>query len=115
MSYRRGDVVLALFPNSDLRTSKRRPVVIVEADHLGTGINQHVTALVTSNMTRLGHPSRVLIQSGTPEWQQSGLQTTSIIMTDNLVTIFESELDRTIGSLPDMSQVDAALRHTLGL
>jgi hypothetical protein len=35
-------------------------------------------------------------------------------MTDNLATIAESEIDRVIGRLP-MTEVDAALRHTLGL
>lgn len=35
-------------------------------------------------------------------------------MTDNLATIFETALDRIIGSLP-MTEVDRALKHTLGL
>ncbi|MFB2894590.1 type II toxin-antitoxin system PemK/MazF family toxin [Aerosakkonemataceae cyanobacterium BLCC-F50] len=35
MSYNRGDVVLVLFPNSDLRTAKRRPALVVQADNLG--------------------------------------------------------------------------------
>jgi hypothetical protein len=35
-------------------------------------------------------------------------------MTDNLATIAEIALDRVIGTLP-MSDVDRALRHTLGL
>jgi mRNA interferase MazF len=115
MRYSRGDVVLAMFPNSDLRTSKRRPVLIVQADNLQTGMAQYVTAMFTSNASRAGHPSRVLITAGSAEWQQSGLQTTSVIMTDNLVTIAESELDQTLGRLPDLSEVESALRHTLGI
>jgi hypothetical protein len=35
-------------------------------------------------------------------------------MTDNLATVAESEIDRVIGTVP-MTQIDAALRHTLGL
>lgn len=31
-TYQRGDVILVLFPNSDLRTAKRRPALIVQAD-----------------------------------------------------------------------------------
>ncbi|MEG5089307.1 hypothetical protein QUB21_24075 [Microcoleus sp. AT9b-C4] len=31
MPYSRGDVVLVLFPSSDLRTAKRRPALIVQA------------------------------------------------------------------------------------
>ena len=44
-----------------------------------------------------------------------GLRTNSVIMTDNLATIAEIEFDRVLGRLPDMSAVDNALRHTLGL
>ena len=50
----------------------------------------------------------------TSEGQQSGLLTDSVVMTDNLATIGETEIDRIIGVLP-MSKVDAALRHTLDL
>ena len=39
----------------------------------------------------------------------------SVIMTDNLATIREAEIDRAIGTLRDMSEVNNALRHTLGL
>jgi hypothetical protein len=35
-------------------------------------------------------------------------------MTDNLATILESAIDRSIGALP-MAEIDSALRHTLGL
>jgi mRNA-degrading endonuclease toxin of MazEF toxin-antitoxin module len=63
-SYKRGDVVLVLFPNSNLRTAELRPALVVQAD--------------------------------------------------NLATVAESGIDRTIGSIP-MAQVDEALRHTLEL
>ena len=36
---KRGDVVLVLFPNSDLVTFKRRPALVVEADNLDTGLD----------------------------------------------------------------------------
>lgn len=32
MRCKRGDVVLVLFPDSNLRTAKRRPALIVQAD-----------------------------------------------------------------------------------
>jgi mRNA interferase MazF len=35
MNCRRGDVVLVLFPDSNLRTSKRRPALVVQADGSG--------------------------------------------------------------------------------
>ncbi len=36
-------------------------------------------------------------------------------MTDNLATILDSEIDRVIGSLSGIAEIDAALRTTLGL
>ncbi len=35
--YKRGDVVLVLFPNSNLRTAKTRPALVVQADNLQSG------------------------------------------------------------------------------
>lgn len=115
MTYKRGDVVLALFPDSNLRTAKPRPVLVVQADNLSTGLPQVLVAMVTSNMARAGHPSRVAISLATPEGQRTGLVTDSVIMTDNLRTILETHLDRSLGTLSDMTAVNAALRHTLNL
>ena len=39
----------------------------------------------------------------------------SVIMTDNLATVLESEVDRSIGTWDDMHSVDEALCHTLNL
>jgi mRNA interferase MazF len=38
MNFRCGDVVLVLFPDSNLRTSKRRPALVVQADALDGGL-----------------------------------------------------------------------------
>jgi mRNA interferase MazF len=110
----RGDVVLVLFPHSDLRTAKPRPALIIQADKLETGLNQVIVAMISSNIHRAGHPSRVLFKLNTPEGLQSGLLTDSVIMTDNLATISECAVDRVIGYLP-MNLIDKALRHTLNL
>jgi len=115
MSHKRGDVVLVLFPNSDLRTAKRRPALVVQADNLNTGLPQVIVAMISSNPARRGHPSRIQVPLKSQQAQSSGLKTDSIIMTDNLATIFYSEIDRTIGRWPDAEALDTALRHTLGI
>ncbi len=115
MPYDRGAVLLVLFPDSNLRTAKRRPALVVQAHSLQTGLPQTIVAMISSNMARAGHPSRVTVPSASREGKHMGLHTDSVIMTDNLVTVLESEVDRAIGSCPDMAPVDAALRHTLGL
>ena len=112
--HNRGDVVLVLFPHSDLHIAKPRPALVVQADNLQTGLPQVIVAMITSKLFRANHPSRVTVLLSTPEGQQSGLLTDSVVMTDNLATIFETEIDHVIGSLP-ITEVDTALRHTLAL
>ena len=115
MPYRRGDVVLVLFPDSNLRTAKRRPALIVQASDLDTGLAQNIVAMITSNMKRSGHPSRVTLVRDSSQGRESGILMDSVVMTDNLATIREVEIDRTIGSIRDTNDIDRALRHTLGL
>ena len=113
-SYKRGDVVLVLFPHSNLRTAKTRPALVVQADGLHTGLPQVIVAMITTKLFRANHPSRVLVVRSTPEGQHSGLLTDSVVMTDNLATITDAAIDRVIGTLP-MTDVATALRHTLDL
>src|SRR5437588_4330086 len=115
MNCRRGEIVLVLFPDSNLRTAKRRPALIVQADGLGADLPQAVVAMITSNMARAGHPSRVVVRVGGQAGVGTGLLMDSVIMTDNLATILYSEIDRVIGTLGAMTEVDAALRTTLAL
>ncbi|HEY6347156.1 MAG TPA: type II toxin-antitoxin system PemK/MazF family toxin [Candidatus Sulfotelmatobacter sp.] len=115
MSYRRGDVVLVLFSDSNLRTAKRRPALVVQANNLETGLAQTIVAMITSNMARAGHPSRVAVSGASDAARSAGLLTDSVVMTDNLATVYHSEIDRVIGSFRGMADIDKALRATLAL
>lgn len=105
---------MVLFPHSNLRTAKPRPALVVQADDLQTGLPQVIVAMITSKLFRANHSSRVIVLRSTPEGQRSGLLSDSVVMTDNLATIAESEIDRVIGALP-MADIERALRHTLHL
>ncbi len=115
MRYSRGDIVLVLFPNSDLRTAKRRPALVVQADDLETGLPQLIVAMISSNLKRADHRSRVGITRADSGFSESGLLTDSVIMTDNLATVLETEIDHAIGRLMERERVNSAIRHTLGL
>ena len=115
MKCSRGDIVLVLFPDSNLRTAKRRPTLVVQANALNTGLPQTIVAMITSNTGRAGHPSRILVSPKTTEGSRSGLKTDSVILADNLATILDNEIDQVIGSLMNMEPVNVALRHSLGL
>ena len=71
--------------------------------------------MITSNMARAGHPCRVTVKVGSKTRGESGLLMDSVIATDNLATIHDSEIDRVIGRLAEMKEICAALRTTLSL
>ncbi|HEV7401977.1 MAG TPA: type II toxin-antitoxin system PemK/MazF family toxin [Chthoniobacteraceae bacterium] len=115
MKTRRGDVVLVLFPDANLRTAKRRPALVIQATSLNTGLSQTLVAMITSNLARAGHASRVAVPLGSPESRAAGMRTDSVIMADNIATVADSEIASVIGRWTAMSPVDAALKHTLAL
>lgn len=115
MNCRRGDVVLVMFPDSNLRTPKRRPAVVVQADLLGTKLAQVILAMITRNMDRAGHRSRMILLADDENSKRSGLLMDSVVMPDNLATVHYSEIDRIIGRLSETSELDDALRATLKL
>jgi len=115
MRFRRGEIVLVLFPNSDLRNTKQRPALVVQADDLKTDLPQLIVAMITSNLARAGHPSRVFVSLLSPEGRQTGLITDSVILTDNLATVSETEINHALGVWTDMTSVETALHHTFGL
>jgi mRNA interferase MazF len=107
--------VLGLFPDSNLRTAKRRPALVVQADNLNTGLRQTIVAMITSNMSRADHPSRVKLLLNSPEGRQAHILMDSVVMTDHLATVIENEIDRVLGGLDEMGEVEAALRRTFAL
>ena len=115
MKTRRGDVVLALFPNSDLRTAKRRPALVLQRDNLGAGLEQTIVAMISSNLARRRHPSRVFISAESSEGKTAGIRLESVVMTDNLVTVLEREIDSVLGQLRNLTVINTALKNTLGI
>ena len=115
MLIKRGDVVRVYFPNSDLISAKRRPALVVQADDLATGLSQILLAMITSNLNRANHLSRVFVDLNSIEGKTSGLRTDSVIMTDNIVTVLETEIDSVLGRLTNLEAVNDALKHSFGL
>src|SRR2546423_15088850 len=112
---KRGRVVLVFCPNSELKTFKPRPVFVVQADGLKTGLPQFVGAMITSNLSRRGHPSRVFIPLQSELAQAAGLRTDSVVMTDNLATILDAAVVQKLGNVVDLAEANKALRVTLGI
>jgi mRNA interferase MazF len=76
-----------------------------------------ILAAITTNVSRSAEPTQVLIQLGSPAGQQSGLLSDSAVSCENLITARQSQIIRTIGSLPPnvMQQVNDALKASLDI
>ena len=101
-----------LFPDSNLRTAKRPPALVVQANNLGTQLPQTVIATITSNMAHAGPPSRVTLSVSSSAGKHAGILMDSVVTTDNLTTVRDGEIDRTLGAIVDMAEIDLALRRS---
>jgi mRNA interferase MazF len=86
----------------------------VQADHLNTGFDQKLVALITSNLRKTGE-TRIIIAKESATGRRMGLLNDSVIVADNIATVQGREMDKVIGNCADMGAVDEALRITLGL
>ena len=112
---RRGDIVLVPFPNSDLRTVKIRPALVVQSDDIDSDLSQVLLVMNSSNLRRIGRKTRYVIEIDTESGVASGLLVDSVVMTDNFATVLRSRIIRILRSLNSMMEVDNALRHSLNL
>ena len=79
MKTQRGDVALVLFPNSDLRTAKRRPALILQRDNLGSGLSQTIVAMISPVIVSLAFmaltcSSSASVDRARGQGRQTGLQ-----------------------------------------
>jgi mRNA interferase MazF len=117
MSLRRGDVVLIDVPFLTRPGSKIRPMLVVQADVNNARMANTILVTISTNVGRSHQPTQVLIDVRTPAGSQSGLLATSVVSCENLLTVRQSHVIRTIGRLPAelMRGVDEALKASLGL
>jgi len=66
---------------------------------------------------RSGEPTQLLIETVTPGGQKFGLLKDSVVTCENLATVTQDRVTRTIGTLPDdsMGEINACLKESLGI
>lgn len=114
----RGDVVIVQFPYQDGARGKNRPALVVQCDHNNRRLQNTVVAMITGNIQLAAtESSQLLVDPSTPEGEKSGLHGPSAVKCENLFTIAQSHILRTIGHLAPtlMGKVDACLKASLGL
>ena len=99
---RRGDVVVVQFPYVGGGGGKNRPAVVVQCDRLNRQIANTVVAMITGNLRVVTQePTQFLIEPATPEGESSGLSYPSAVKCENLATVAQADILKTIGSLSD--------------
>ena len=117
MSVSRGDIVLVYAPFVTHRGGKTRPMLVVQNDRNNQRMQNTIVATITSNVRRAAEPTQVLVDVATPDGRQTGLLATSVVSAENLLTVRQAHVRKTIGRLPAglMRQVDDALKASLAL
>jgi mRNA interferase MazF len=117
MPIRRGDVVLVPHPFSSGAGAKLRPALVVQNDSNNSRLANTIVAQITSTTRRADQPTQLLIDVAMPDGRQTGLKFNSAVTCENLATIEQSLVRKTVGTFTPalMSQVDDCLRASLNL
>jgi len=112
MTFRPGDLVLVKFPFTDLLSSKVRPAVVITqkgADVIILGIFSKIPENIQE--------SHFLIEETVRYFAKTGLKKKSLIKTEKIAVIHNSNIKKALGSLPEdiFEMVKAKLKKTLAL
>ena len=99
---RRGDVVIVNIPFYDRVGSKERPAVVVQCDRNNRRLLSTMVAAITTNLKRVAtEPTQFLIDVATLDGQSAGLAQSSAVKCENLFTVAQADIRRTVGHLSD--------------
>ncbi len=114
----RGDIVYVALPFHDRPGFKERPGVVVQCDRNNRRLLSTLVAGITTNSSRVQvEPTQFLIDPATPDGATSGLAYASAVKCENLYTVSQSSIRRTVGSLsgPLLQKLDICLKAALDL
>ncbi len=115
---RHGDVVMVSMPYYDRPGSKDRPGIIVHCDRNNRRLLSTIVAGVTTNLKHVAtEPTQFLIDPSTPDGRTAGLPQASAVKCENLFTVSQADIRRTVGHLSIMlkQKLDDCLRAALEL
>lgn len=113
---KRGKVILAPFPFTDLTGSKVRPAVIVSSD-ARHGADVIIAFISTVFDPANLQPTDVLLQSSDSDFPATGLKASSVFKRDKLATVSRTIILGELGDVPPALQakLDAKLKLALDL
>ncbi len=110
-TYKRGAVILAPFPFTDLSGNKQRPAVILSVDRFNSSQANCIVAAITGNLSNL-QPDDYLLG----DWKTAGLVKPSIVKAV-IGTLHHQQIVRQLGVLAasDLKEVERKMKAVLGL
>jgi len=98
--YKKWDIILVPFPFTDLKTTKKRPALVVSPDNYNQGMDV-VIAFVTSKVDQAARPGDYKIK----EWDKTGLPKPSMLRM-KFATLDKKLIIKTLGRLEQKDQQD---------
>ncbi len=105
-----GDVVLVPFPFTNLKTTKRRPAIVISANWFNNAHPDCVIVAITSQIPL--QPARDALQLSLADLKAAGLPKKSIVKTGKIITLEQRLIIKTIGVLP-VDTLNAVLNKTI--
>ena len=115
---KRGDVVVVAFPYVTGGGGKNRPALVIQSDQNNLRLSNTIVAMITGNIRlAASEPTQLLIDPSSVEGKPSGLAYPSAVKCENLFTVSQQDILRTLGTLPTslMARIDDCLKAALGL
>ncbi len=97
----RGDVVVVAFPYVTGGRGKNRPALVIQSGQNNQWLSNTIVAMITGNI-RLAttEPTQLLIDPSSAEGKSSGLAYPCAVKCENLYTVSQQDILRTLGTLP---------------
>jgi mRNA interferase MazF len=111
---KRGEIVIIDF-SATSPTAGVRPALVIQNDRDNARMKNTIVAQVTTNTSRAGEDTQLLIDTKHPDWAASGLRHASVVNCSNLATVAQADIRKIIGALSTatMQQLDDCLRAAL--
>ena len=77
-------------------------MLVVQNDANNSRMANTILVFISTNTSRASEPTQVLVDVSTSDGRQSGLKQTSVVSCENVPTVVQRDILRTIGHLPDV-------------
>lgn len=118
LEIRRGDVVLVPFPYvTDFKKAKTRPALVVQNDTGNRFGSTVIVALISFSVPEKRYPMHYPISHPSAVVKAAGLQKTSVVKMETLITLPRRAILKRLGTLPReaIREADSALAFSLDL